>query len=96
MTFRRLRTHWRSVALLRLACSSRIACLVEPALSAYERHRAEFTEPGLAAIGTGVMIPIDVEAVAADLGTDADTGVGTPVLPPRPTLRRGTATRVAS
>ena len=39
----------------------------------YERHRGEFTEPGLTATATGVMIPIDVEAVAADLGTDADT-----------------------
>jgi len=39
----------------------------------YERHRAEFTEPGLTATKTGVMIAIDVEAVAADLGTDADT-----------------------
>ena len=39
----------------------------------YERHRADFTEPGLTATATGVMIPIDVEAVAADLGTDADT-----------------------
>jgi hypothetical protein len=61
----------------------------------YERHRAEFTEPGLTATATGVMIPIDVEAVAADLGTDADT-VGTPVPPSRPTLRRGTPTRVVS
>jgi hypothetical protein len=39
----------------------------------YKGHRAEFTEPGLTATATGVMIPIDVEAVAADLGTDADT-----------------------
>ncbi len=38
----------------------------------YERHRSDFTTPRSTS-ATGVAVPIDVHAVAATLGTDADT-----------------------
>jgi hypothetical protein len=38
----------------------------------YERHRSDFTTPRSTS-ATGVAVPIDVHAIAAALGTDADT-----------------------
>jgi hypothetical protein len=41
----------------------------------YERHRGDFVGPRVTA-STGVYLPIDIPAIAADVGTDADTVFG--------------------